>query len=282
MVLVRGNDPFTGVEFAEQTVDWKTAATSGFISAPLMTEGMTLERDQLPVPKELGGTGYREFFEYGRKFVRGTMTVLPRYDSKFMHKFLAHAFYSETLATDSWVDGTTLAGSGANPPGNSHIYQFSPTLPKGLTIRVHKGGQSLGKYDEFIGCMVNQFTIEQPENDVMRLTFTFLGYDITTASQSGAPAAISGVVPVRIRDYGNTYGYVKSGATATALNVKGFRINVDRKLEMDSAFLNNLDDINQPGITDVREVNVELQGSLEQDYGAANKPHTEFLAKTSA
>ena len=283
MVLVRGNDPYVGVEFAQQTVNWETAATTGWQSCPLLSESLTLEREQLPVPKELGGSGYREFFEYGRKFVRGTLTVLPRYDSKFIHQLFAHAMYSETVVPDTYVNGFALnGGGGANPPGNTHLYQFSATLPKGLTIRVHKGGQSLGKYDEFVGCMVTQLTIEQPENDVMRCTFTFLGYNLTTTSQSGALSAIGGVVPVRIRDYGNTYGYVKTGATLTALNVKGFRINIDRKLELDTAFLNNLDSVAQPGITDVREVTCELQGSLEQSYGDANRPHTEYLAKTNS
>ena len=288
MVQVRGNDPYVGVEFAQQGSAWITAATTGFIGAPLVSESLVLERDSLAVPKELGQTGYREFFEYGPSFVRGSMTVLGRYDARFWNMLLAHAFYSETLVQDSWVDGTVLSGSTA--PGNAHIYAFSSTLPYGLTIRAHKGGQSAGKYDEFVGCMVGSFTLDQPENDVLRMTFNFLGYTMTTNTQTGVPAAVGGVVPIRVRDYGppssgTQYSYVKVGNASpgpATLNIKGFRINVDRKLEFDTAFLNNLDSRSQPGIVDVRDITIELNGTLENDYGAAGRPATEYLSKTSS
>ena len=287
MVLVRGNDPYTGIEISQQAA-WKTPMTTSFRTVPFIGETMTFERETLAVPKEMGTTGFREFVEYGRSFVKGTVTILGRYDAQWWNIMLAHAFYGETVVADSWVDGTVLnGGGGAAPPGNTHIYSFGSVLPMGLTIRVHKGGQSIGKYDEFAGCMVSQFSIEQPENDVAKFTFTFTGYTMATNVQSGGLAAIGGVAPIRIRDHGNNpstawAGYCKVGATPTAINFRSFRINVDRHVDFDAAFLNNLDNIDQPGITEVRDVTCEFTAFVEQSYGDAFKPATEFLAKTAS
>lgn len=288
VLLVHGNDAWTALQIGQQTSAWGTAATGSgnetFYTVPLVTETLNLQRDVFPPPREFGGAGYREFIEFGRSFVQGSFTVLGRYDAKWFNILLAHAHYSElAVVTECFVDGTALAAG-----NNTHIYHFSATLPLGLTIKVWKGGAAAAAanatVETFVGCMITGFTVEQPENDVARFTFNFIGKSVASAAGSGSIAAIGGLAPIKTRDLSNTYSKFLTGTTPTALNFRSFRLTVDRHLELDPSFMNSPDTVEQPGIADVREVTGEIQSFIEQDfYNRANAtPYADFQAKTKS
>lgn len=283
MVLVRGQDALSVCQVGEEST-WGTAATT-FYTVPLTLPGesFVLKRDQFQQAREFGGIGAREAIEYGRSSVEGSLTVTPRYEGRWFHILMAHALWSETVVVDTHVDGTTIT---APDSGNLHIYAPSATPPVGMTFRIWKGGPGpvgSSTWDIFVGCLVTSFTIEQPEDDILRFTFNWVGKSVSTATASGSPAAIAGVQLFGARHASTALGgYIKTGATLTALNARSWQLTFDRKLVADPAFLNNPDQLDKPGVTDIREVRLRINSLLEQDYNAANKPATEYKAGTQS
>lgn len=280
MVLVRGHDAFTALEIAEQTVDWDTAGTT-FYRVPLLSETLTYVRDLYPKSREFGATGAIDFIEPGRAVARGSITVHPRYNARWFHILMAHAFGSETVIPDEWVDG-----GASGTVGNTHGYTFAAALPNGLTLRVHKSGPSDSGYvDDFIGGLVSRVTWEQPEDDIARVTFDFVAKSVTTALASGIadPGATAGTVYLKPRDLSNTGAMFETGASyGWAQNIRSFRLIWDRNIDFEPNFLQDPDTPVKPGVTDTRDVTIEIGSLLEQNYGAANSPWTEFLAKTES
>jgi hypothetical protein len=161
-------------------------------------------------------------------------------------------------------------------------------VPRGLTIKVWKGGPGpIGSsyIDTFTGCMISSFTVEQAADQAPLWTFTFVGKAVATALRVAETIpAVSGAQLQKYRDLSNTAvvaGYFKTGATLTALNIDGYRLTYDRKLETDPAFINSPDAVDQPGASDIREVTFEINSRLEQEYGQANKPTNEYNAGIS-
>lgn len=285
MVLVRGNDAWTGVRISEQ-VAWGTQRdnTGTWHTVPLVSESLVLNREFTQAPREFGALGYREYVESGRSFVQGSMTVLGRYDAKWFHLLLAHATWRENITVNKWVDGSATDGV-----GNIHAYNFYATPPSGLNIRVYKSGpNSSGTFESFIGCMITGFTVEQPENEACRFTFNFVGKSVAQSPYAmDAWLAVSGANPIKVRDNANTGAQLRTGTDVTTsgsqMNFRSWRITVDRHVEFDSTFLNDPDNLAQPGVGDIRDVTAELTGFVEQDFytrATYNTPYKEYLANT--
>lgn len=278
MVLVRGHDSHTAVEVGEEST-WGTAASTLY-RVPILSESIALERDQFPRQREFGNTGALEFLESGRALVRGSITVYPRYDARWFYILLAHAFGTEAVVQDEWLDGSA---SGSNV-ANTHSFEFNSTLPTGLTFKIWKSGPNAnGTVDTFTGCLISRMVWEQPEDDIARVTFDVIGSGVTNASASGNPATSAGTVFLKARDLSRTNSRVKTGsALANDFSVRSLRLTVDRRIEAEAAFLNDPDNIDKPGVIDTRDIQIELNGQLEQTYGASDTPWTEFLAKTQS
>ena len=280
MVLVRGHDALSAVEVGEETSAWGTAASGTMYRVPILNESLALEREQFPKAREFGSTGSVEFLEPGRSVVRGAVTVHPRYDAAWFHILLAHSFGSEVVIPNEWVNGIAAGTVDAN----THGYTFAAALPMGLTFKVWKSGPTTAGYiDTFTGCIITRVVWEQPEDDIARVTFEFVGKTVTTNIASGSPAAAAGSVFLKARDLSRATSRVKTGSTlANNFSLRSLRLTWDRRIEEESAFLNDPDTLAKPGVIDTRDVTIELNGQLEQTYGAANTPWTEFLAKTTS
>lgn len=291
MAYVRGNDSWTSLRIAMQTAAWSTEATGSgtevYYAVPIRGESLVLNRDFFPGAREFGGTGAREYVEAGRSYVSGSFSVHGRYDAKWFNILLAYAFGKETLVQDKFVDGTAITPADA---GNAHVFDFSTSIPYGLTIDIHKGGNlpngTTYHRDTLIGCLITSFSVEQNDNEPPIWTFSFLGRSVNTQSttaNSGSPLATPGGVQyVKIRDASRSGSLFKIGNTLTSFNWRRWSISVDRHLEFDPAFTNTPDTIDQPGVSDVREVKGELVSYVTHDRNTTNKPWPEFRAGTSS
>lgn len=282
MTLVGGQQPFTGCAIAEETT-WGVASVGTYYTVPLTlpADSLRLKRDEIQQAREFGGTGEPSTFDYGRASVEGSITVTPRFDARWWWILVAHAMRSETVVQDVFIDGTTISAANS---GNTHIFAPSATIPIGLTIRMFKSGPTNAGYTEtFRGCLITSWTLEQEENGTLRATFNFIGKDKVTAAVGGLTlAAIAGTQLFDVRSMSTGPAYFKTGATLTTLNILSWRFTYDSKLAIDPTFLQTLDTLNKPGIQDQFEITLEIRSQLEQDFGAANKPATEYEAKTAS
>lgn len=310
MPLVRGHDAYTAVEIAENlsTDPWGTVpsatAPQEWKSCPILSETMTLEREFYPKSKEFGEAGGLPFVEYGRGTVKGQLVVQPRYNQEWFWNLIAQFFCSELVQNDvELTTGTVLNTC------NRHQFQFASALTKGFGLRVWKGGATqAGTIETFYGCMISRMVWEQPDDDVPRVTFDIIGKSVSLVNLTGAPKAV-GIyndttvktpIFVKARDLSN--GPPASGSTYTQgthfsffgvgtfddptilkqLNIRGFTLTADRKLTAESAFANDPDTIEQPGVVETRDVTIEIRSLVEQDYattGTTAKPYAQYLEK---
>lgn len=289
MVLVRGSDPITGIEVGDETVAWGTAATTFVRVFPVVSPGdqMLLERQQLARLRELGSTGALTTYDYGRGLVRGSITFQPSYNSVAFGKLLRELNGgTDTLgAANKLPSGGTPGGT---PSGYAtHLFYQAPFtqttvgwesgVGRGITIRVFKSGANdTGSIDRFVGCIVTGMTWEQPENEAPRVTFNFVGKQLTTIAASGlTPAAVAAnLVRIRARDFVNRPGQAVcpgisfiGASLGTNLSIRSFTLTIDGKIEAAPAFLSDPDDVQKPGHVDKWEVTGEVRSILEQTYG---------------
>jgi hypothetical protein len=295
MGLVRGLDAYVGIEIAEEQVLSPVGYPAGsqaspasdlaspalWYRIPLLSEGLSVERDVFGDITEIGTTGGREQVEFGRSLVRGEFTTIPRYDSAGFNILLAHALGHEKVVQGFYIDRSTTPAGGA---GNSHIYAWSSTLPQGLRIRVYKSGQAAsGLLEVYLGCLITGFTIEQPEGDVARATFRFVGHSVVLDSAGSAPDSDVGATPMQVRDLVNEAGVrpntevvvwnsVVSPDVFESLNIKGFTLEVDRKFEVEEAFITDPDNVDKPGITGIRDITLRIDSILEQKDPVSGDP----------
>lgn len=293
--LVRGHDAYTVVEIAENATSatWGDTPTGTapqeWKAIPIISETMTLERDFYPKSKEFGETGAVPFVEYGRGLVKGQIVVQPRYNQEWFWNLIAQFMGDEVITPTVDLAGSALAGC------NQHAFCFATALSKGFAVRVWKGGATQSGYIEtFVGCMISRMVWEQPEDDLPRITLDIIGKSASAAALSGTPSVVGvlngsggAVTPIYVkpRDLSNNVGTdskFQTGATLAQLNIRGFTLTVDRHLTFENAFANDPDTPEQPGVSETRDVTMEIRSLLEQDYASGGKPYTEFLAKTQS
>jgi len=293
--LVRGHDAYTAVEFAENAAgDTWGAAPSGttpyhYKRIPIISETMTLNREFYPKTNEYGESGAVPYMDQGRAFVSGSITFAPRYNQEWFWALMGQFFWDEVINTPN-LDYTGAALTGAN----QHAFSFASTVPKGFALKIWTGGASAAGYIQtFLGCMITRMVWEQPEDDVPRITLDILGKSTSLSSLSGTPSDVGelndGAVTtpqyVKPRDLSNsvgTWSKFQTGATLTQLNIRGFTLTVDRHIEFETAFATAPDTPEQPGVTETRDITMEIRSLLEQDFGGTNKPYKEFVDRTTS
>jgi len=60
------------------------------------------------------------------------------------------------------------------------------------------------------------------------------------------------------------------------LNFRSFKLTVDKHIDLESSFLNTPDAFDQPGASETRDVTLEVNTFLEDDYAAQHKPFYDF------
>lgn len=292
MGIVRGLGSHVGVEFAEEihtTGDYPFNTTLGvFYRIPLFSDTFHLERDQFSDVNEIGTTGGRETIEFGRSLVRGEFTVLPRYDAIWFNILLAQAMGGESVVPNKFINIAESVTTGAN----THAFYFPTTIPRGITIRVYKSGAgAFGLLETYAGCLVTGFTFEQPEGDVARMTFRFVGHSVVHTAAGGPPGALEGIVPMLPRDVVFEAGVradvdIRTGPgleypAAQPFPLNSFTLEVDRKVAPTDAFITSPDALDKPGIEEIRDVTLRIETKLEAkdpDLTADdNYPYFEFI-----
>jgi hypothetical protein len=279
--LVRGTDPYVGCVIGEQAA-WDTAVSTT-VTVPLTMPGETfaLQTEVLENTKEFTNTsGGREVVELGRQWIKGTITCTPRYNAPWFWKLVAHAMCHESLIVDFDHIGGAIAPANT---GNTHSFQAGSVVGNGLTIRMWRAGPvvTTGYWATYVGCMISSMTWNQgPDQAIPEVTFEFIGKTLTTGTASSTIPTVGGSVLMGARDLMNTGASVKAGKVSNkTLNHRGFVLKVEKKLEMDPSFLNALATVSQPGFSDIRDVTVEINSLLEQDWAATNYPFDDYLNK---
>ena len=251
---------------------------SAGLRVPLLSETITVDQATLPESQEYGNLGGLESLDLGRRTISGQIQVEPRYESPwFIATLLAQIFGYEDFEADKYHDDTAAIGV------NSHLFNFNAALGEGLAANIFKVGPGPlitdGYIETVLGLLVTRMVWEQPEGDRPKVTFDLLGKSVSVdIGVANVLNAVPSANAVKYRDLERTESKLFFGATMQDLNVGGFRLTVDRKINPSAAFLNDPDVLTKPGVEATREITLEITSQLEQDYGAANKPTTEFLA----
>lgn len=279
--VVRGHDSLSGL-MLQLAGTWGVDPASwdaNGLRVPLLSETITVDQATLPESQEYGNLGGLESLDLGRRTISGQIQVEPRYESPwFIGCLLAQIFGYEDFEADKWHDESAAIGV------NSHLFNFNAALGEGLAANIFKAGPgpiTSGYVETVLGLLVTRMVWEQPEGDRPRVTFDLLGKSVSVdIGVANVLNAVPSANAVKYRDLERTESMLFFGATMQALNVSGFRLTVDRKIQPSAAFLNDPDVLTKPGVEGTREITLEITSQLEQDYGAAFKPTTEFLANT--
>ena len=298
MALVRANDLVTLCEFVQEATYGTTPARSnGFTGTanqrrfPFVAETMKIEQEVLPLSEEFTPFAGLSGVDLGKRRVRGTVTIEPQYEAQWFWMMFGLAFSYENVVTQRNIMDDTTAITDPADGVNVHIFNHGNIL-KSLSLYIWKGGpgpaDSSHYGDVISGCYITKWTWEQPEGSRAKVTLEFIGKAMATlpldnAIFGGTAATLVNGPKVNIQHMGtgSNLGALLFGtgaADVTDLNLTGFTINVDRKIDDTSgAFLNEILTANEPGIEGIREVTMSLTTNLETDYGAAGKPWPQFV-----
>jgi len=278
MVRVRSFDAKVGVQIkfeATWGVDPGTWGTNAFRVA-FNAEDFHWEDDVLPDSAEFTPLGALLDIDKQRRIVRGSLTCEPQYNNIYFWMLFSQVWGTENVVQDrSILDDAALA-TGLN----THIWTPGTATPLGLSMQVFMSGpDTSGSALQINGLLITRMVWDHPTGDRPTVTFEWIGKQITTIAATGAFATLeSPNIKFKAKDLERTNSYLHFGATQTELNVLGFTLTVDRKVDVSDAFLNSLSTIDKPGILDTREVTIEIDSVLEQDFAAAQKPWNEFSA----
>lgn len=274
--IIHSHDLATGVDMAEEA-SW-AASPGAFRGVPILGETLHQEWELDPESQEFSAFGGRKAAGYKSKRVVGDVRCEARFDAPWFNILLANAFGEEKLVVDRWLDAdSAVTGS------NIHIYRFNAARYS-LQFQSHKSGPSTaGKLSNFAGCKCSGFAVEFPPDGIPFFTFRYIGKAETLVDETTAPlVAPVGAKASSGRLLSNAQAYFKTGNTLTALDIRGFSIDADLKLQSDRAYANDTTNVPEPGIVGNRAISGSITTALAQDFGGANKPKTEFLAGTAS
>lgn len=287
MAKVHSHDAFTGAVIKLESswgVDPGTWGSAAY-KVPFLSEDLHYDVEVFPVSEEFGALGGLQSVDTGRQSITGSMTVEPTYNTTWWWTLFSNAWGTENIVLDrSILDATTVVTN-----LNTHIWTPGTALtPTGLAMRMWLGGEgpaSSAYYLLFLGLIVTRWTWNQPRNGRASVTLDFIGKSgesfIGTGETIPTLATATKVKAIDFTTTGSrTHGYIKIGATLADFNTMGFTLTVDRKVELDDNYLQTLLQTTKPGIVGTREVTLELDTDLEQDFGVAGKPWAEFRAGT--
>lgn len=259
--------------------DWGT----GSRCVPFRAEDLHYETDVFPDSEEFTGLGGLTSIDLGRRVVLGSLTVEPAYNPDWFWMLFGMVWGYENLVADFniWDDTTGVANC------NTHVW--SPgSATRSLAMRIFKAGagplDASHWYDTILGLKVTRMLWEQPAGDRARVTFDFVGKSITTAATTGlTPDTLpAGIAKLKAKDLSRTNSAIFFGGTLAALNIKGFTLEIDKRIEPADNFINDLLTLDEPDIVGTRAVTLTVDTDLETDYNATGKPWTEFLAQTTS
>jgi hypothetical protein len=286
MVKVFSHDPFVGLVIKKETT-WGTdpgSWGSNALRVPFTTENLHLDVEEFPASEEFTGLGGNLGVETGRQSVTGSITVEPAYNTPWFWVLFSQLWATENYVADRSIwDATTPVTN-----LNTHVFGPGSAIDTGLSARVWLGGAgpAASSYFKLItGLVVTRMVWNQPRNGRATVTFDFIGKALTNVLGTGEslPALTTGT-KVKAIDFtsvgSRTHGSIMIGATMASFNTMGFTLTIDRKIELTDNYLQTLTTTDKPGIVGTREVTLEIDTDLEQNYGAAGKPFVEFLAQT--
>src|SRR5262245_46244389 len=298
MALVRTNDTYTLVEFGYETTYGTPPAyaagsgLTGYRRFPFAGETLKYEQETLPLSEEFTAFGGLSAVDLGKRRVRGSITIEPQYDATWFWMLFGLSFSYENVDANRTLTQATVT-TPANGL-NAHIFNNGSVL-KSLTLNVWKAGpgpvDASHYVDVITGLYITKWTWDQPEGNRAKVTLDFIGSLITTVPSNtltGGPqsSVVGNKVNITHLGTGSNTGLILFGngaADGVNLNLTGFTISVDRKVDDTSAaFLNEALTANTPGIEGIRETTVSFTTNLEHDYNATNKPWPLFVAGTQA
>ena len=285
MAKVHSHDAFTGLVMkAESTWGTDPGTWGTGVKVPFTTEDLHYDVEVFPVSEEFGSLGGLQSVDTGRQSITGSITVEPTYNTPWWWILFSAAWGTENLVSDRGILDATTAVTNLN----THIWTQGTGAPLSLAIRKWLGGvgpAASAYFQLLLGLKVTRMVWNQPRNGRANVTFDFIGKSgeafIGTGETIPNLALATKVKAIDFTTTGTrTHGYIKVGSTLADFNTMGFTLTIDRKIELDDNYLQTLLQTTEPGVVGTREVTLELDTDLEQDWGAAGKPWAEFRAGT--
>ena len=286
MVKVFSHDPFVAFVIKNEAswgVDPGTWGTGAF-KVPFTSEDLHLDIEQFPLSEEFGALGGNLGVDTGRQSVTGSITVEPTYNTRWWWFLFSQAWGTENLVLDRsiWDDVASVTNL------NTHIFTPGTGLPTGFSARIWLGGQGPAASAYFLlvtGLIVTRMVWNQPRNGRANVTFDFIGKALTSVLGTGETIpALASSTKVKAIDFtsvgSRTHGSIMIGTTLASFNTMGFTLTIDRKIELTDNYLQTLTTTDKPGVVGTREITLEIDTDLEQDFGAAGKPFPDFLSQT--
>jgi len=286
MVKVFSHDPFVGFVIKLETTWGTDPGTWGSAAykVPFTSEDLHLDTEVFAISEEFGALGGNLGVETGRQSVTGSITVEPTYNTTWWWTLFSQVWGTENLVNDRsiWDDVAAVTNL------NTHIWTPGTGLPIGMSSRVWLGGQGPAGSSYFkliTGLIITRMVWNQPRNGRATVTFDFIGKALTAPLGTGETIpALASSTKVKAIDFtavgSRTHGSIMIGTTLASFNTMGFTLTVDRKVELSDNYLQTLTTTDKPGIVGTREVTLEIDTDLEQDFGAAGKPFADFLSQT--
>lgn len=286
MAKVHSHDAFTALVMKPEA-SWATEPTpwsSAPIKVPFLSEDLHYDVEVFPASEEFGALGGLQSVDTGRQSVTGSITVEPTYNTPWWWVLFSAAWGTENIVSDrSIFDATTPVTN-----LNTHIWTPGSSAPLSLAFRKWLGGAGpagSAYFQLILGAKVTRMVWTQPRNGRASVTFDYIAKSAESFIGTGETIpTLATATKVKAIDFtttgSRTHGFIRLGATLADFNTMGFTLTVDRKIELDDNYLQSLLQVTEPGIVGTREVTLEIDTDLEQDWGAAGKPWAEFRAGT--
>lgn len=286
MVKVFSHDPFVAVVIKLENT-WGTEVTpfsTGSYKVPFTSEDFHLDIEEFPVSEEFGALGGVLGVDTGRESCVGSLTVEPTYNTAWWWKLFSQVWGTENIVQDRSIWDATTAVTNLN----THIWTPGTELATGMSMRVWLGGPGPAASSTFLmitGLVITRMVWNQPRNARCNVTFDFIGKTLAPLPGTGETIpALASATKVKAIDFtsvgSRTHGSIKIGATLADFNTMGFTLTVDKKIELTDNYLQTLTTTDKPGIVGTREITLEIDTDLEQDFNTAGKPFPDFVSKS--
>lgn len=282
MVLVRSTDSYVFGEWkVESTYGTDPDFDAGADRMPFKAEDVHFEDEILSETGEFIGSGGLDRIDRGRRIVRGTIQVVPYYNQTWFLYMLGAMFGSENLVGDKTIFDI------ANLGVNSHWFTQQNKQAQGFSLRFWKSGEDKSGYATRVhGLVPTRMVWTQPENDRCVVTFDVIGssYVVEAATGLTENAPATDEIPFKYQDLEQAASLLHFGDGVGALaelNLNGFTLTVDRKIDVITAFLNNVSNLDKPSFTTRREITLDVSGYMEQNYAASGKPFERAYSKNT-
>lgn len=286
MAKVRSSNPLVGVLIAEEAT-WGTppgtwTLGSNCYQVPIIGCDIKATDEILPDSGEFTPLGAAQKAVRGRRTAQGSITFEPTYSDYWMWILFGQGFGSEDYIADYTHEDVSKTDVSA------HVFTIAGVTPKGLSMLIYKGGDtaSTSYAEEYNGLVCTSWTWTHPVNSRPTVTMNFVGLagadpsdtvdnlDIQTlAGATSTYRVLAGDLDVSRANSSIFFG----ASTMANLNITSFTINGDRSVgASENEFLQNILTVSKPGQNANRNISIDIEGVLEIDYAATDKPWKEF------